>query len=153
MFFIKQQKNSGFTLMELIIVIALVGILAILAIPFYQSLQLKADLNQVGEKLASDLRRQQTYAASGKGASAWGARFNTDSYTLFKGASFVLRDPTADEVVNLPKSVYLSFPMTELFFSNPTGGTLSPGQLTLTNLVNNQTLTINIFSQGLVQLN
>jgi prepilin-type N-terminal cleavage/methylation domain-containing protein len=148
-----KRSHCGFTLIELIIVIALIGLLVLLAIPFYQSLQLKADLNQVGEKLASDLRRQQTYATSGKGVSAWGVRFNADSYTLFKGISFSLRDPAVDEIVNLPSSVRLFFPMSEVVFGTPLGNASVSGQLILTNLVNNQTLTVDIFSQGLVQLN
>lgn len=140
-------------MIELIIVIALFSIIAVLAAPFYQSLQLKADLNQSGERLVLDLRRQQIYAASGRQASSWGVRFDANSYILFKGVSFASRDPAADEAVSLPESVSLSSPISEVTFTVSNGVASASGQLTLTNLIANQTLVISISPHGLIQLN
>lgn len=149
------RGKGGFTVLELILVIAFIGILVSLTAPFYKSLELKADLSQIGERLVSDLRRQQTYANLGRLDNSWGVKLNSDSYILFKGNSFLLRDTSADEPVSLPKTIRLSntIPISEIVFNRSKGDASNAGQITLTGLVDNQTLRITIFSQGLVQLN
>ena len=147
------KNKKGFTLIELILVVALMVVLVTLAAPFYQSLQLKADLGQVREELANNLRRQEFYAADSRLDSAWGVKFNFDSYTLFKGDGFVGRDPALDEIISLPKNVSLSATLAEVVFIKASGNTATAGSLTLANLINNQNLTISISNQGLVEMN
>ncbi len=63
-----QQKSQGFTLVELMIVIAIIGILAALAIPAYQDYTIRA---QVQEGLALSVQSRnavtETYMARGSG--------------------------------------------------------------------------------------
>ena len=64
-----QEKSRGFTLVELMIVIAIIGILAALAIPAYQDYTIRAQV-QEGLALSVQTRNAVTekYMGSGSGA-------------------------------------------------------------------------------------
>ena len=56
--------NKGFTLIESMVVIAMIGILSIISIPSYQSAKNQLALGRSATKLAQDLRRVQEMAMS-----------------------------------------------------------------------------------------
>ncbi len=57
-----RQKNTGFTLLELMIVVAIIGILAAIAVPSYQDMLERNRLKQVVESLKSDMQFARTQA-------------------------------------------------------------------------------------------
>jgi type IV pilus assembly protein PilA len=64
-----KQTQKGFTLIELMIVVAIIGILAAIAIPAYQDYTIRAQVTE-GLNLASDLKAVigELYADKGSGA-------------------------------------------------------------------------------------
>jgi type IV pilus assembly protein PilA len=71
-----KTMQKGFTLIELMIVVAIIGILAAIAIPAYQTYTIRAQVSE-GASLASGLETAfaENYANTGKAAGAGG---NTD---------------------------------------------------------------------------
>jgi type IV fimbrial biogenesis protein FimT len=57
-----RQKNAGFTLLEVMIVIVIIGILAAIAMPSYQDMIERNRLKQVAEALKSDMQFARTEA-------------------------------------------------------------------------------------------
>lgn len=57
-----RQKNAGFTVLEVMIVVAIIGILAAVAVPSFQDMIERDRLKQVVEALKSDLQFARTEA-------------------------------------------------------------------------------------------
>lgn len=74
----------GFTLVELLIVIAVIGILAASSIPVFSSYTASQRLSQAAKNVKNDLRSAQNRAINGVEGKAWGMSFNgSNSYTIF----------------------------------------------------------------------
>ncbi|WP_432741316.1 GspH/FimT family pseudopilin [Methylobacter sp. G7] len=57
-----RQKHAGFTLLEVMIVVAIIGILAAIAVPSYQDMLERNRLKQAAEGLKSDMQFARTEA-------------------------------------------------------------------------------------------
>lgn len=58
----KTKKDSGFTLLEIMIVIAIIGVLSLIAFPKFTSLRQDQTLNSEATKIKTDLRYMQQIA-------------------------------------------------------------------------------------------
>src|SRR5262245_10764624 len=105
------QSEEGFTLVELLVAMALIGALMSLTFVNLNQPQRTASVAGAVETLAADLRSQQLKAMAGDGVSsstaqAQGVYIQPTSYTLYKGSSYSAGD--TDNIVLTPKGVTLS---------------------------------------------
>ena len=143
------RKNSaGFTLLEVLLSVSAIGIIAGIAIPVYQSFQVRNDLDIATAEIAQSLRRAQVLAEAVDGDSGWGVFVGGGSLTLFQGVAYATRDPSFDEVFVIPASITPSG-VTEVVFAKFTGLPQTTGTITLTS-TNNETRTITINAKGMV---
>jgi len=121
----------GFSLIELILSFALIGILVGVSIPVMQSFQFKSDLDVAIDDTAQRIRRAQALSQLGKGDATWGVYVEPDSIIVFQGTSYATRDTSLDEVTRLARGITPSG-MTEIVFDKLSGLPQSTGVVTVT---------------------
>lgn len=126
-----KKKQSGFTLVEMMLVVSVVAALGGISAPIYQSFQIKNDLDVVTNNVAQTLKRAQVLSQASDGDAAWGVKAQSGSLVLFKGATFAARDAAYDEIFDIPGTIAPSG-VTEFNFAKMTGLPASPGTLILT---------------------
>lgn len=93
-----QKTQQGFTLIELMIVVAIIGILAAIAIPAYQDYTVRAQVTE-GLNLASDLKASvgEAFAIDG----VWPADNGTLGITQVKSGKYVSDVSVANGTINI----------------------------------------------------
>ena len=134
--------------MEMMLSLSLLGIIFTMAAPYYQTFQVRNDLDIATNTIVQSLRRAQTLSQAGDGDMNWGVYVQVGSIIVFKGASYILRDVNYDEVTDLPSSI-VSSGIAEVVFSKLYGLPQSIGTVTLTSTAN-ETRNITINQKGMV---
>ena len=138
---------KGFTLLELLLSVALLGALAGLSLPVYRTLISKNDLDIAADTVAMSLRRAQLLSQAVSGDSAWGVKVQNGSVTLFKGAAYAGRDADFDETFTVPPTIGVSG-TSEIVFTKFTGYVPTTGTINLSAESDEQSVAIN--EQGTV---
>lgn len=104
----KNFKSSGFSIIEMMVVMGIIGILSVLILANYRVNQKKYALTMATQQLVSDLRKAQNMAISGSGISAAGysgygihAENNSVSYIIFGDKNNNRRYDGSDGVVQV----------------------------------------------------
>jgi len=146
--FIIHNSTKGFTLLEMLLSIALITIIAGIGVPIYQSFQTRNDLNVAQEAVAHTLHRAQTLAQASDGDTSWGMYATTSNVVLFKGTSYVARDSGFDEVFEISAGLSVSGTQ-EYVFAKFTGEPQTTGTTILTSN-SNEVRDIVVNSKGMV---
>lgn len=143
------KAATGFTLIEILLSVAIISIVASLSLPILSSFNDRNDLDITAQGIASGLRRAQTYARGVNGDSQWGVRVQSGSATVFKGSSYGTRDTAYDETTTIP-ALLTPTGLSDVVFSKLEGAPSQTGTITLTNTNTNETRAITINAEGMV---
>lgn len=116
----KLTSNYGFTLLELLLSVAVISALAGLSLPVYRTLLQKNDLDIAAVTIAQSLRRSQLLSQAVDGDTTWGVNVQSGSIVVFKGASYAARDTAFDETFDVPGTIGVGG-ATEIVFAKFTG--------------------------------
>ncbi|HEX8762979.1 MAG TPA: prepilin-type N-terminal cleavage/methylation domain-containing protein [Candidatus Saccharimonadales bacterium] len=143
--------QKGFTLIEVLLSVVIIGMLVGLSLPLFQSFQVRNDLDITTQSLADALRRAQTYARDGNGDSMWSVSIQSGAgmFYLYKGATFASRDSSYDESTTLQGNITGVSGLSDISFAKLTGTPLTTGTITLTT-GNNEVRTVTINAKGMV---
>ena len=102
------MKTKGFTLIEMMLSVALLGILGGVSVPLYQSFQNQNQLSIATNTTAQTIRRAQILSRANDGDAQWGVYIQMGSVTLFQGDDFDDRDPAFDERTDIATTLSIS---------------------------------------------
>ncbi len=145
------KETGGFTLLEVLLSLALISILATISIPVTQSWQQNNDINVAAVTIGQTLRRSQALSQAMAADSAWGVAVDSadnNKIILFRGDSFGSRDPSFDEEFDLPSTISLTG-LNEIVYSKSSGLPSSTGSFNLTS-INNQSRGVTVNVKGIV---
>jgi len=126
----KLNNNHGFTLPELLVCLAVIGVLAGVSLPIYRTVIKKNDLNIVVSSVVFSLRRAQLLSQAVDGDTAWGVKIQEGSITIFKGVSYATRDTDFDEISDVSTTISVGG-TTEAVFAKFTGFPQTTGTINL----------------------
>jgi prepilin-type N-terminal cleavage/methylation domain-containing protein len=92
------RQAQGFTLIEAIIVIAMMVIIAVMAAPFLSDVLVRRDAELFAAEASDALREAQSSAMSGRNNARWGVHFEETKFVLFDGGAYNSADP--DNIVH-----------------------------------------------------
>ncbi|MFH1536801.1 MAG: prepilin-type N-terminal cleavage/methylation domain-containing protein, partial [Patescibacteria group bacterium] len=70
------MNNKGVSLVELLLVVALIAIIASLSVPFYRSFQIEEQLDTASKDILQVLREAQNKSITAQEDSVWGVHFS-----------------------------------------------------------------------------
>jgi len=143
------MKQRGFTIIEMLLSIALITVIAGIGIPIYQSLQVRNDLDVAVDSFVQSARRAQVLSRASDGDTSWGVYVASSTITVFKGSTYASRDSDYDETFAILTELTPSG-VTEIVYTKFTGAPQTTGMTTLTSGAN-EVRNININEKGVIE--
>ena len=133
--------QRGLTLIELLVTIAIIGILGAMASPFVGSFILRTNYETTADKVVSVIRKAQGYAMDGKNNTVWGVCISGSNIRLFSGTC---ASPTFSEDFSIQSTVSVTGLTTTTFSlrgePSPSNGLVS---VTVTTTIGTRTVSVN----------
>lgn len=145
---LKYNKTAGFTLLEVLLSVAIIALIAGIGTPIYQAFQVRNDLDVATNTISQSFRRAQVLSQAVDGDTTWGLSVQSGAIILFQGASYASRNTNFDEVFDLPGSITTSG-VSEIVYNKFTGEPQNTGTVTLTSNAN-ETRNITINGKGTI---
>lgn len=139
---------KGFTLIEVLLSVAIIGLLTGVSLPIYASFANRNDLEVTTENIVRSLRRAQSYSRGVNYDSQWGVAIQSGTIVVFKGATYATRDTAFDEATIIPNNVSTSG-FSEVAFSKLYGAPSATANINLST-INNDTRTVTLNAEGMV---
>ena len=156
--FKKNKKTSGFTFLEIIIVITIVSIILAVAIPQLSKVKNVQILKSSSEDIISVLNKARSETMASLNSQEYGVRFEINKIIIFTGTSYV-PDAASNEIINISSpatisSISLTGGVSEVYFNRLTGTASNTGNIVVSIASNpNLTKTISISATGGVSIN
>lgn len=149
--FKKTNRQRGFTLLEVLLVLGILGIMTGLAIPFYQSFMIASELDNVTQEISQALRNTQSQAMSSQGLSSYGVHFDINQFVIFYGDIYNPLD-IDNEIFEVANTVDISSNgSSEIVFSVGAGLPDTQPVISITSS-NNKSKSINLNNLGVVNV-
>lgn len=142
--------NKGFSLIELLLVIAIVAVLATATTPYLSTFLIRNNWHVAGDRVMSEINKAQTYAMDGKiigGSTVWGVCITGNMFRMFNGSC---ASPNFREDYTFPGGVSMSG-ITEITFSNLRGEPSTASTINIVSSVGSSAVTIN--AAGMIDMN
>jgi len=150
-----KKKQLGFTLIELMMIVAISGIMAGISIPLYGALSNASKLTETAELISQEISLTRVKANARLRNFSYGIYFEInpdadDRVVLYEGTSYLTRDEDKDRIFTLDKEISLSSSISDndLNFSD---GRMQPsalGEIVIRHR-NDETITIKINDLGI----
>ena len=147
------QPSKGFTLVEMILVVALIGIVAGLSVPFLQSFGVSSNLYTHSDTILKTLRKARQQSIVGQNLASWGVYFDTSVNDLifYQGDSYASRDTSFDLVVDFSEATSFTTDFSDdINFSIFSGLPSVSGVIIMASTYGSEIISIS--SEGLIQL-
>ncbi len=122
------SSSGGFTLLELILVVSVLGLLTALAIPAYASFRRNVALTNYADEIVSALRTAQNRSSTSQGGVVHGVHLTTNQYCLFTGSTF---STCTSPSYQLHGDITITSGTGDAIFSRFTGAPAAPATIVL----------------------
>ena len=130
--------NRGITFIELLIVAAIIGIVALIVLPAFSSIKEKQVLNNGVENVISALNKARGETLSSLDSSSYGVYFSSGEIVIFKGTIYSSADPD-NEIISITSPASISNVTLggqsggagEMYFNRLTGSPSKSGTITI----------------------
>ena len=131
----KKRHINGFTALEVLIVIAILGVLLATIVPSFLSFRQKSILNTETMELITTISRARLLSISSKNDQQFGVHFESGKVVLFQGITYTTGASTNEEHIFDPaltlSSIAVNGGGSEVVFQKVTGATTQNATTTL----------------------